>query len=337
MNDDGAIAGTERARRAVRAHDARDGRLPPHRASSSPSSTTHDWKSVGDVAYVDDEGYVYICDRKKDMIISGGVNIYPAEIEAVLYAHPQVLDAAVFGIPDDEWGERVHAIVQAEAGRDDRPRRAARVRRAAPRARTSARATTSCATSCRAPTPASCSSACCATSTGQDHDRAGLTAIGRATAAVRYPPARADAVRSRFQAAAARATACRCSTSASAPTPTRAVAAADALGFPVVVKLCGDAIAHKTERGLVRLGLRDADARARRGDRAARRGPARRRRGRAARRADGARHPRADRRARARPAVRPVRDARRRRRARRGDRRRRVPPRAARRTSTPTS
>jgi acyl-CoA synthetase (AMP-forming)/AMP-acid ligase II len=74
------------------------------------------WKSVGDVAYVDDEGYVYICDRKKDMIISGGVNIYPAEIEAVLYAHPQVLDAAVFGVPDDEWGERVHAIVQAKPG-----------------------------------------------------------------------------------------------------------------------------------------------------------------------------------------------------------------------------
>jgi len=75
-----------------------------------------DWKSVGDVAYVDDEGYLFICDRKKDMIISGGVNIYPAEIEAVLHAHPQVLDVAVFGIPDDEWGERVHAIVQAKPG-----------------------------------------------------------------------------------------------------------------------------------------------------------------------------------------------------------------------------
>jgi acyl-CoA synthetase (AMP-forming)/AMP-acid ligase II len=74
------------------------------------------WKSVGDVAYVDDEGYVYICDRKKDMIISGGVNIYPAEIEGVLHAHPDVLDVAVFGIPDDEWGERVHAIVQPKPG-----------------------------------------------------------------------------------------------------------------------------------------------------------------------------------------------------------------------------
>jgi acyl-CoA synthetase (AMP-forming)/AMP-acid ligase II len=74
------------------------------------------WKSVGDVAYRDDEDYLYICDRKKDMIISGGVNIYPAEIEAVLYAHPQVLDAAVFGIPDDEWGESVYAVIQAKPG-----------------------------------------------------------------------------------------------------------------------------------------------------------------------------------------------------------------------------
>jgi acyl-CoA synthetase (AMP-forming)/AMP-acid ligase II len=74
------------------------------------------WKSVGDIAYVDDEGFVYICDRKQDMIISGGVNIYPAEIEAVLHEHPVVLDVAVFGVPDDEWGERVHAVVQAKPG-----------------------------------------------------------------------------------------------------------------------------------------------------------------------------------------------------------------------------
>ncbi len=70
------------------------------------------WKSVGDIAYADDEGYLYICDRKKDMIISGGVNIYPAEIESVIYQHPGVLDVAVFGIPDDEWGESVYCIVQ---------------------------------------------------------------------------------------------------------------------------------------------------------------------------------------------------------------------------------
>ncbi len=74
------------------------------------------WKSVGDIAYVDDEGYVYICDRKNDMIISGGMNIYPAEIEAVLHAHPDVMDAAVFGVPSDEWGESVHVVIQPKAG-----------------------------------------------------------------------------------------------------------------------------------------------------------------------------------------------------------------------------
>jgi acyl-CoA synthetase (AMP-forming)/AMP-acid ligase II len=72
------------------------------------------WKSVGDIAYADEEGYLYICDRKKDMIISGGVNIYPAEIEAIVHQHPGVLDVAVFGIPDDEWGESVYCIVQAK-------------------------------------------------------------------------------------------------------------------------------------------------------------------------------------------------------------------------------
>ncbi len=70
------------------------------------------WKSVGDIAYADEEGYLHICDRKKDMIISGGVNIYPAEIESVIHQHPEVLDVAVFGIPDDEWGESVYCIVQ---------------------------------------------------------------------------------------------------------------------------------------------------------------------------------------------------------------------------------
>ncbi|MGZ6957917.1 MAG: class I adenylate-forming enzyme family protein, partial [Acidimicrobiia bacterium] len=74
------------------------------------------WKSVGDIAYADEEGYLYICDRKKDMIISGGVNIYPAEIEAVLHGHPHVGDVAVFGIPDDEWGESVYCILSARPG-----------------------------------------------------------------------------------------------------------------------------------------------------------------------------------------------------------------------------
>ncbi|MEU8303530.1 AMP-binding protein [Actinomadura sp. NPDC048955] len=70
-----------------------------------------DWLTVGDIAYRDEEGFYYICDRRTDMIISGGMNIYPAEIEAVLTAHPAVADAAVFGVPSDEWGESVHAAI----------------------------------------------------------------------------------------------------------------------------------------------------------------------------------------------------------------------------------
>ena len=72
-----------------------------------------DWHTVGDIAYFDDEGFYYICDRKKDMIISGGVNIYPAEVEHALENHPHILEAAVIGIPSEEWGESVHAVVVA--------------------------------------------------------------------------------------------------------------------------------------------------------------------------------------------------------------------------------
>ena len=70
----------------------------------------------GDVGYIDEDGYVFICDRKRDMVISGGVNIYPAEIEAALHAVPGVHDCAVFGIPDDEFGEALMAVVEPEAG-----------------------------------------------------------------------------------------------------------------------------------------------------------------------------------------------------------------------------
>jgi acyl-CoA synthetase (AMP-forming)/AMP-acid ligase II len=74
------------------------------------------FQTVGDIAYRDEEGYLYICDRKRDMIISGGVNIYPAEIEAALELHPDIYEVAVFGIPSDEWGEAVHAVVVARQG-----------------------------------------------------------------------------------------------------------------------------------------------------------------------------------------------------------------------------
>jgi long-chain acyl-CoA synthetase len=70
----------------------------------------------GDVGYIDQDGYVFICDRKRDMVISGGVNIYPAEIEAALHAVPGVHDCAVFGIPDEEFGEALMAVVEPQPG-----------------------------------------------------------------------------------------------------------------------------------------------------------------------------------------------------------------------------
>ena len=70
----------------------------------------------GDVGYIDPDGYVFICDRKRDMVISGGVNIYPAEIEAALHAVPGVHDCAVFGIPDEEFGEALMAVVEPQPG-----------------------------------------------------------------------------------------------------------------------------------------------------------------------------------------------------------------------------
>jgi acyl-CoA synthetase (AMP-forming)/AMP-acid ligase II len=83
---------------------------------SYQSNSRGDFHTVGDIAYWDDEGYLYICDRKTDMIISGGMNIYPAEIEAALEQHPEIYDVAVFGVPSEEWGEIVHATVVPSAG-----------------------------------------------------------------------------------------------------------------------------------------------------------------------------------------------------------------------------
>jgi long-chain acyl-CoA synthetase len=68
--------------------------------------------TVGDLGYLDEDGYLFLCDRKSDVIISGGVNIYPAEVECVLTEHPAVADVAVFGVPDVEWGEQVKAVVE---------------------------------------------------------------------------------------------------------------------------------------------------------------------------------------------------------------------------------
>jgi long-chain acyl-CoA synthetase len=77
--------------------------------------------TVGDIGYLDEDGYLFLCDRASDMIISGGVNIYPAEIEAELSGHPAVADVAVFGIPHEDWGEEIKAVVQPAAGVEPGP------------------------------------------------------------------------------------------------------------------------------------------------------------------------------------------------------------------------
>jgi len=96
------------------------------RPRGGPGSTYHylgcegrrigGWETPGDLGSVDGEGYLYLSDRRNDLIISGGANIYPAEVEAALEAHPAVRGSAVIGLPDEEWGARVHAIVQPMEG-----------------------------------------------------------------------------------------------------------------------------------------------------------------------------------------------------------------------------
>jgi fatty-acyl-CoA synthase len=68
------------------------------------------WFHSGDVGYLDEEGWLYICDRLKDMVISGGENVYPAEVESVLFDHPAIAEVAVIGLPDEKWGEAVTAV-----------------------------------------------------------------------------------------------------------------------------------------------------------------------------------------------------------------------------------
>jgi len=87
-----------------------------NRPDATADSSHDGFFSVGDIAYRDAEGYYYICDRKIDMVISGGVNIYPAEVEAVLFEHPAVEDAAIIGVPNEEYGEEVKAVVKLKPG-----------------------------------------------------------------------------------------------------------------------------------------------------------------------------------------------------------------------------
>jgi acyl-CoA synthetase (AMP-forming)/AMP-acid ligase II len=83
---------------------------------ASAEAARHGWHHTGDIGYLDEENYLFIVDRAKDMIISGGFNVYSAEVEQVLLAHPAVQDCAVIGLPDEKWGERVTAVVQLRPG-----------------------------------------------------------------------------------------------------------------------------------------------------------------------------------------------------------------------------
>jgi len=74
------------------------------------------WFHTGDVGFLDAEGFLTLCDRMKDMVISGGENVYPAEVESCLYEHPAIAEVAVIGAPDDKWGERVVAVVALKPG-----------------------------------------------------------------------------------------------------------------------------------------------------------------------------------------------------------------------------
>ena len=78
------------------------------------------WLHTGDIGVMDDEGFITIVDRKKDMIITGGFNVFPNEVEQVLSGHPAVQDCAVIGVPDEKWGEAVKAVVQLKVGTECR-------------------------------------------------------------------------------------------------------------------------------------------------------------------------------------------------------------------------
>lgn len=85
--------------------------------AATEEASRHGWHHTGDIGRLDEDGYLYIVDRAKDMIITGGFNVYSAEVEQALMQHPDVQDCGVIGLPDDKWGERVVAVVQPQAGR----------------------------------------------------------------------------------------------------------------------------------------------------------------------------------------------------------------------------
>jgi len=92
-----------------------------NREDATAQAVRDGWFYTGDAGFLDEEGFVYIHDRVKDMIVSGGENVYPAEVENALFKHPEIADVAVIGVPDDRWGEAVKAIIVPEKGASPDP------------------------------------------------------------------------------------------------------------------------------------------------------------------------------------------------------------------------
>jgi acyl-CoA synthetase (AMP-forming)/AMP-acid ligase II len=116
MNGDGALLPTgESGEIVVRGSLVMQGYYKDPRATEEASR--FGWHHTGDIGYLDADGFLYIVDRAKDMIISGGFNVYSAEVEQALMQHPDVQDSAVVGLPDEKWGERVVAVLQLHTGR----------------------------------------------------------------------------------------------------------------------------------------------------------------------------------------------------------------------------
>jgi len=94
--------------------------LATHGYYKNPDATTASfrdgWFYTGDLGYFDEEGYLFVSGRKKDMVKSGGISIYPLEIESVIYSHPDILEAAVIGVPDPQWGEALKAVIVLKPG-----------------------------------------------------------------------------------------------------------------------------------------------------------------------------------------------------------------------------
>jgi len=93
-----------------------EGAAPSYRYVGAERKEKDGWESIGDLGWMDEDGFLYISDRRTDMIVAGGANIYPAEVEAIIDSHPKVRSCAVVGLPDGDLGQRVHAVVHAEPG-----------------------------------------------------------------------------------------------------------------------------------------------------------------------------------------------------------------------------